>query len=67
MISRDDKSSATKKRGRTVGNSRNAAEKEAGFVRTEPNMTSESASVCKNEMGGGDTKNAKLEEMKRKI
>ena len=39
------KSSVTKKRGRPV------VDKEpSGFVRTEPNMTSESASVTKNDI-----------------
>jgi hypothetical protein len=45
MRKENNKSSVTKKRGRTV------EEKEApGFVRTEPNMTSESASVSKNDI-----------------
>ncbi len=48
---RDEKSSATKKRGRPVGGGGGTSyEKETGYVRTEPNMTSESASVTKNEM-----------------
>lgn len=63
---REDKSSVTKKRGRPVGGGGNSYEKEAGYVRTEPNMTSESASVTKNDMVS-EQKSAKLEEMKRKI
>ncbi len=45
MRNDNNKSSATKKRGRA------AIDKEPpGFVRTEPNLTSESASVTKNDI-----------------